>query len=133
MECYNMPRPRTPLGKAELTGQAAKHPDRFRKRSEPAAEPVGPPPAYLSPDAKRAWREFCAEWPWVTRADRKALGVICALWEVIERGDAGVNEMKEFRLQCSAFGGNPTTRTKIYQPKGEAEDDPFAGFEGKAN
>lgn len=128
-----MARPRTPLGKAELTGQAAVHPERFRNRSEPAAEPVGSAPRYLSADAKRAWAEFVSEWPWVTRSDRKALTVICSLWEVIERGDAGVGEFKEFRLQCSAFGGNPTTRTKIYQPKTDDEDDPFAGFDGKAN
>jgi len=128
-----MARPRTPLGKAELTGAAAKDPQRFRDRSEPASEPLGSPPAYLSAEAKTAWREFAAEWPWLTRSDRKALGVICLLWEVIERGDAGVNEFKEFRLQCSAFGGNPTTRTKIYQPKTDDEDDPFAGFEGKPN
>ena len=128
-----MARPRTPLAKAELTGQAAKHPDRFKPRSEPASEPIGPAPRYLSPDAKRAWGEFVSEWPWVTKADRKALGVICARWEVIERGEASVNEFKEFRLQCSAFGGNPTTRTKIYQPKADEDDDPFAGFDGRAN
>lgn len=125
-----MARPRTPLGKAELTGAAAKDPQRFRDRAEPKQDPLGPPPAYLSDDAKRAWKEFAREWPWVGRSDRKALGVLCMLWEVIERGDAGVNEFKEFRLQVSAFGGNPTTRTKIYQPPSEDEDDPFAGFDG---
>ena len=130
---HDMARPRVPLEKAKLTGAAAVHPGRFNGRSEPQSEPIGAPPGYLSDDARRAWDEFCREWPWVTRADRKALTVICQLWEVIERGDGGVNEFKEFRLQCSAFGGNPTTRTKVYQPKPEEEDDPFAGFDGPAN
>lgn len=128
-----MARPRTPLGKAKLTGQAAMHPERFKPRSEPAGEPIGPAPGYLSDDAKRAWGEFVAEWPWVVRSDRKALTVICSLWEMIETGKAGVGEFKEFRLQCSAFGGNPTTRTKIYQPKVDDEDDPFADFGGSVN
>lgn len=128
-----MARPRTPLAKAELTGAAAKDPGRFRDRSEPDQKPIGPAPAYLTDGGKKAWCEFCAEWPWVSYSDRKALGVICMLWEKIEAGDAGVNEFKEFRLQVSAFGGNPTTRTKIFQPKGDDPDDPFAGFEGPPN
>lgn len=111
-----------------MTGAAAKDPQRFRDRSEPEHKPLGKPPAYLTPGGKKAWKEFAEEWPWVGYSDRKALGVICQLWEVIERGDAGVNEFKEFRLQCSAFGGNPTTKTKVYQPKDDSDDDPFAKF-----
>jgi phage terminase small subunit len=125
-----MARPRIPTAKAKLTGAAAKNPQRFRDRSEPEQRPVGDPPAYLKAGGKKAWREFVKEWPWVGYSDRKALCVICMLWEVIERGDAGVNEFKEFRLQCSAFGGNPTTRTKVYQPKDDDADDPFAAFGG---
>lgn len=123
-----MARPRTPLAKAQLTGAAAHDPQRFRDRSEPDQEPLGPPPSYLSRAAKKAWKEFAKEWPWVGYSDRKALAVICMLWEVIERGDAGVNEFKEFRLQVSAFGGNPTAKTKVYQPKPDNDDDPFAKF-----
>lgn len=123
-----MARPRIPTAKAKLTGAAAHNPQRFRDRSEPDQKPLGSAPAYLSAGAKKAWKEFAKEWPWVGYSDRKALGVICQLWELIERGDASVNEFKEFRLQCSAFGGNPTTRTKVYQPKAEEDDDPFAKF-----
>jgi len=125
-----MPRPRTPTGKAELTGAAAHNPQRYRDRCEPEREPIGPAPAYLSAGAKKAWREFVKEWPWVSASDRKALGVICQLWEVIEHGDAGVNEFKEFRLQCNAFGGNPTSVSKVYLPKEQEDDDPFASFGG---
>lgn len=123
-----MPRPRIPVAKAKLTGAAAKNPQRFRDRSEPDHKPLGPAPGYLSRDARRAWKEFAKEWPWIGYSDRKALAVLCQLWEVIERGDAGVNEFKEFRLQCSAFGGNPTTKSKVYQPKEPEDDDGFGQF-----
>ena len=64
-----MPRPRVPLKKAELTGAAAKDPQRFRDRSEPQSEPLGKAPGHLSQRARNAWAKFRKEWPWLTKSD----------------------------------------------------------------
>lgn len=131
-----MARPRTPLGKAELTGAAAHDPQRFRARSEPETKPIGSPPSWLSPIAKKAWREACRKWPWVTSGDEEALVALCIMREVIETtppADIKVGLFSEYRQAVSAFGGTPTTRSKVYAPKAEEDDDPFAVFDKRAN
>lgn len=128
-----MARPRTPLGKAELTGAAAHNPQRFRDRSEPETAPIGEPPSWLSRIGKRAWRDFCRKWPWLTDADEFQLAALCQLQEALETtspADIKVSLFAEYRLAVSAFGGTPTTRSKVYAPKGEDDDDPFAKFDG---
>ena len=131
-----MARPRTPLGKAELTGAAAHDPQRFRDRSEPETTTIGPPPSWLSAVGKRAWRNFCKRWPWVTSGDEDALAALCKMHEVIETtpaADIKVGMYAAYRQAVNDFGGTPTTRSKVYAPKAEEEDDPFAVFDKRAN
>lgn len=124
-----MARQMVPLAKAKLTGVAAKNPQRFRDRSEPESGPLGSPPAFLTKDQKRAWRDFTKEWGWLTESDRAALVPLCVLRAKIESGeDVPVSAFTEYRLQISAFGGTPTTKTKVFQTKSDEDDDPFAEF-----
>lgn len=127
-----MARPRTPLGKAELTGAAAHDPQRFRHRSEPASDSIGFPPDWLDEDAKSAWNAFVSEWPWLTKSDEPALASLCVMRATLQstRG-IGLRPafFSEYRMQLSSFGGNPTSKTKVYVPKDEDDADPFAQFD----
>lgn len=124
-------RPRTPLGKATLTGAAAHDPQRFRDRAEPESGPLGSPPAWLSAEAKASWREFKRDWPWLTQSDAKALAALCVLDAEIKSGAVTLGLFKEFRMQVAAFGGNPTAKTKVHAPRDEDATDPFADFDGR--
>jgi len=125
-----MAKPRTPTAKAELTGAKAKNPQRFRDRSEPDRMDIGDPPSYLSDLEKKAWAEFVFEWPWVQRSDRSSLASLCVMRVRMEADTTALKaaDFKEYRMQVSAFGGNPTTVSKIYMPKGDEEINPFDDF-----
>lgn len=118
-----------------MTGAAAKNPQRYRDRAEPEPTgPIGDPPAFLGKGEKKAWKDFASEWSWLTREDRAAMVALCKLRALIERpeGPPASGLYTEYRLALSSFGGQPTTRSKVYQPKDDDEDDPFAAF-GKVN
>ncbi|MDX1742181.1 MAG: hypothetical protein R3186_01100 [Ruegeria sp.] len=119
-----MPRRRTPLTKAHLTGAAAKHPERYNSRSEPAsAGPVGDPPEWLTEEEVSAWHAFCAELPWLSASDRAALGVACVLRARMERREASTAaEFREFRMALTALGGTPTSRSNVAASGADQED-----------
>lgn len=126
-----MGNPQTPLAKAKLTGAAAKNPQRFRHRADPTTDPLGAAPSWLSGDAKKAWKKFAAEWPWLTKSDEAGLATLCMMRAQVEGADsAGLTAafFREYRMQISAFGGTPTTKGKIHQGGADDEDDPFAGL-----
>ncbi len=125
-----MPRPRTPLAKARLTGAAAKHPERYRARSEPASSGrgIGKPPAYLPESARKAWATFADELPWLTFEDRAALEAASLMRGRIADDPAGVTAalFGQYRLALASLGGTPVDRTKITQPAPDDDSDPFA-------
>ena len=124
---------RTPVGKAELTGSLANHPGRFRDRVEPKPEPLGNPPDYLSESAQLAWFAFASEWPWLVRSDGAALVPLCMLRAAIEVMDEtrlNPNLIREYRILIGAFGGTPTTKTKISAPSKDDDEDPFEKLDG---
>ena len=126
-----MPRPQTPVAKAKLTGAAAKNPQRFRDRSVPKADgPIGEPPKFLSAREKKAWRDFAAEWSWLTNQDRPALVALVQMRSVAEDAKAEKNAAfyTAYRLMLSEFGGTPVSRGKVHQSPDEEEDDPFGQF-----
>lgn len=126
-----MPRPRTPTAKAKLTGAAANHPERFKARSDPKSSgPVGDPPAFLSGNEKKAWRDFAGRWSWITADDEPALVALCQMRALIEDKNFEKNAAfyTAYRLAMSDFGGSPVSRSKVYQAEGEEDDDPFAKF-----
>lgn len=126
-----MPRPRVPLEKAKLTGVAAKNPQRFRDRSDPKEKKLGAAPKYLSAGAKKAWRQFAKEWPWLTDGDTALLAPLCEMRARFEDDPQKISAafMTEYRLLISAFGGTPTSKSKVDAPGEDEPDDPFAQFD----
>lgn len=127
-----MPRPRTPVSKAKLTGADKVHPERFRDRSEPSAsgKPIGSPPTYLSVTAKKAWKTFVRELGWLVHEDRAALEVASIMRAEIMSGNPELPAtfFTAYRQAISSLGATPVDRSKVHQPKDEDEDDPFAKF-----
>lgn len=125
-----MPRPRTPLAKAKLTGAAEKHPERYKARSEPKASGrgVGEPPAYLPESARKAWATFADELPWLQHEDRAALEAASLMRGRImdSPADATAALFGQYRLTLSALGATPVDRSKVAQPAPDDDADPFA-------
>lgn len=130
-----MARPRTPTAVAQLTGAAAKNPQRFRDRAEPKPSgDLGDPPSFLSAREKKAWKAFAGEWSWLTADDRAAMVALCQMRALVEdpKAEKTAALYSAYRLAINDFGGTPTSRSKVHQPKEDDEDDPFAAF-GKPN
>ena len=125
-----MPRPRTPLAKAKLTGAAEKHPERYRARSEPAASGrgIGKPPAYLPESARKAWATFADELPWLQHEDRAALEAASLMRGRIADDPTGVTAalFGQYRLSLASLGATPVDRSKVAQPAPDDDADPFA-------
>lgn len=125
-----MPRPKTPIAKAKLTGAYDKHPERYRGRNEPQGlGELGDPPEYLSEPEKAAWIAFADELPWLVVSDRALLESACKLRALIRQpDDVTAALMRELRLHVSALGGCPTNRSNISMPEEQSGDNPFNKF-----
>jgi hypothetical protein len=124
-----MPRPRTPLAKARLTGADRKDPSRFAARAEPAlsGRGIGLAPEYLSPSGRKAWATFTDELPWLMHEDRAILEVAATLRGRIadEPATASAALLGQYRLFLAALGATPVDRSKVGYRAPE-DDDPFA-------
>ena len=125
-----MPRPKTPIAKAKLTGAYEKHPERYRGRNEPQGlAELGEPPDYLSETQKEAWIAFAEELPWLVYSDRALLESACILRARVREEDVvTASLLRELRLHVSALGGCPTNRSNIQVPDDDAGDDTWAQF-----
>ena len=126
-----MSRHRTPLAKAQLTGAAKKHPERYKGRTEPDGGPIlGQPPRHFSAAQKKIWAKFQAELPWLTEADRAIVEVTAITRALIEAGCDGATAalLREHRQQLSSLGATPVTRSNVAQQPAQDEDDRFAQF-----
>lgn len=131
-----MPRPRTPLAKARLTGADRKDPDRFRDRAEPKTSkaPVGKAPAYLDKEAKAVWSELARDLGWLVLEDRAALEVASlAVGQVRKMHRAGEPITGALFAAMNAslgkLGASPADRSKVNATPPEDDDDPFAAFD----
>ena len=131
-----MPRPRTPLAKAKLTGADRKHPERFRARSEPktSGAAIGAPPAYLDAGARAVWRELARDLGWLVREDRAALevaslavGQVRALHKAGEPVTAAL--ISAMGAALGKLGATPADRSKVNTGAPEDDGDPFAAFD----
>ncbi len=125
-----MPRPKTPIAKAKLTGAYDKHPERYRGRNEPQGlAELGEPPDYLGETGKAAWTAFAEELPWLMFSDRALLESACILRARVRKEDEVTAALlRELRLHVSALGGCPTNRSNIQMPEVEAGENPFDQF-----
>lgn len=127
-----MPRHRTPLAKAALTGADRKNPQRYRDRSGPelSGRPIGQAPDYLSPSARAAWRRFTAELPWLVHEDRAALELACELRGRLADSGQQITAalLGAYRGALVSLGATPVDRAKVSRGRKEERDDPFAAF-----
>lgn len=125
-----MARRRTPLAKAELTGQTRNHPGRFAGRREPEiAGPIGEPPNWLTKQEQAAWHTFVQELPWLTVSDTALVSGAAALRARIEARDGiTASDFRELRMFLTAMGGTPTSRSSVAIPEAVEENDPWEQF-----
>lgn len=124
-----MPRPRTPLAVAKVTGAAIVQPGRIAARREPKAYPLGKPPRRLSPVEAEAWAELADEMPWLSRSDRTIVEVAAKLKaRLMTDPDMGVNALAQLRMCISSMGGTPADRSKVATGGDDDGDDPAAEF-----
>ncbi|MBK0327901.1 hypothetical protein I5535_11415 [Rhodobacteraceae bacterium F11138] len=125
-----MARRKTPLAKAELTGQIRNHPGRYADRREPeTAGPIGDPPKWLTAQERAAWRAFAQELPWLTASDTALVSGAAALRARIEARDGiTASDFRELRMFLTAMGGTPTSRSSVAIPEPVEQHDPWEQF-----
>ena len=128
-----MPRARTPLAKAILTGADRKNPQRYRGRSGPVlnGRSIGQAPTYLSGAARTAWREFAAELPWLVHEDRPIVELACELRGRLadSGGEVTAAMLGAYRSALISLGATPIDRARVAIGADDNGDDPFATFD----
>lgn len=125
-----MPRNRTPLALAELTGQIERKPGRYKNRIEPKAGDIGVAPENFNEPLKLLWESFKADIPWLKSSDRKILGIACHLQHKINtENDLPVSAYAQLRMTLSALGATPVDRNRIADAEPEEKEyDPLDEF-----
>lgn len=123
-----MPAPRTPAAKARVSGQAAKNPQRHKKRKEPAASGLGKPSAWMSDEQKAVWAGFVKEIPWLNESHRSLLEIAVTIrCRIVSGEEVGVQALNLLRQCLGQMGATPADATKVVVPDGE-DDDPEDAF-----
>jgi hypothetical protein len=117
-----MPKPRQPLARAFITGDAIKNPKRYRGRSNPTVVPLGRPSPHLDATARLCFEAFKRELPWLAESDRALVECAADLRSVLLDGYFCLQTINALRLCLSAMGATPGDRTKIAVPDGPAPD-----------
>ena len=126
--CTMAGRPRVPEAVAQVTGAAAKNPQRHRDRANPKVTKLGPPPTYLNPEEVRAWRLFEAELPWLGSSDRVVVEMAVRIRAKMAEGMLSMAAMTEMRQILNALGATPAARSKVIAPPEEEDEDPADRF-----
>lgn len=126
-----MAKNRIPTKKAEVSGAAIKHPERFRDRQEPTGtRPLGEPYPLMTDKQKECWKELADELPWLNSSHRMIVRVACFLTARIDSGDMGVQATQALSAVLSKLGATPVDSSKVnYSP---SEDGPIDEFFTKA-
>lgn len=129
-----MPRNRLPQAKAEVSGAAIKHPERFGNRKAPKRlRPIGEPYVRLTDEEKAIWFEFSPEMPWLDSSDRPLFELLCRrMAKARAEPDLGVNATQVIISLLSKLGATPVDKSKILYADGDGEE-PEDGFFGRPN
>ena len=87
----------------------------------------------MPPTAKKAWKVFADELPWLTFEDRGAVEIVSLMRAQIMDGltaELPASFFGNYRMALSSLGATPVDRTKVYQPPQEDEADPFGFLDG---
>jgi hypothetical protein len=119
-----MPRRRTPMAKAKVTGQDKNHASRFKNRKEPAVTaPLGKPPKWMKKATQlEAWQTFADELPWLNHSHRSLVEIASEIRGRQMAGDElSINGFNLLRLCLGQMGATPVDASKVTLP--EADDD----------
>lgn len=124
-----MANPRTPLAKAKATGQADKHPERFKDRKQPKVNTLGDPSPHMTDEEIKAFEAFKREWPWLKQSDRPLIEIMCKTRAKILAGeDVGVQALSGYCSNIARCGGSPSDIQKVVVDDEESEDATEAYF-----
>ena len=126
-----MPRPRTPLIKAQTTGRTLRNPQRFKTRKEPSGlGPLGAPPKFLKlPSQKEAWNTFSDELPWLNKSHRALVSIASDIrGRLIEGEEVGVKALNLLRMMLGSMGATPSDSSKVAMPAEKDNEDPAAKY-----
>lgn len=125
---------RTPQAKAEVSGAAIIHPERFKGRQTPKrTRPIGEPYARMTDAQKEVWEECRAEMPWLTSSHRLLLRQACILAARMDTdAEFGVSATQALSSILSKLGATPVDETKVNHG-GDDEDDPADKFFARPN
>lgn len=117
-----MPAKRLPAAVAKVTGAAAKNPQRYAGRADPAVQPLGAPPDRLTDAQAAIWHELAGAFPWLARSDRHLVRLAVDLQTMIDTGTAPIAAYAQMRLVLQSMGGTPTDRSRVTAPDDESDD-----------
>lgn len=118
-----MPRPRTPVEKAKVTGREVKDPGRFEGRAEPQCAQLGEPSAHLNENAQAAWEQFKKECFWLNESHRAFVEIAATIrGRMIAQEDVGVQALNLLRQCLGQMGATPADASKVAIPDGQKED-----------
>lgn len=125
-----MPRPRTPLAKAHLTGRNKVNPARFTGRNEPLiAEDLGHAPDWLIDTditkPRDAWEQMRDSIPWLNSSHRGITAIAATVMGRMMAGqDVGIQSMNLLRQCLGQMGATPADASRVGLPAGPSEPDP---------
>lgn len=123
-----MPAARLPVAKAEVTGAAAKNPQRHRDRKEVKAAGLGAPSKFLDVNGQAAWESFKRELPWLAESDRSLVEIAAHVRGRLLGGeDVGVTALSMLQSILSKMGASPADRSKVSAPDDDQPKDEFFG------
>lgn len=123
-----MPAARLPVVKAEVTGAAAKNPQRHRDRKEAKTPSLGAPSKFLDVNGQAAWESFKRELPWLAESDRSLVEIAAHVRGRLLGGeDVGVTALSMLQSILSKMGASPADRSKVSTPDDDQPKDEFFG------
>jgi hypothetical protein len=118
-----MPQPRLPKLKADVSGASIKNPKRHADRKPASTAPVGPAPAWMTPEQAAMWLTFVSEVPWLDASHRSVLEIAVTVRARLASGaDVGVQALNLLRQCLGQLGATPADASKVNLPDASEED-----------
>lgn len=129
-----MPRPRTPLAKARLTGRDKVNPARFTGRNEPLVnDNLGYAPDWLvdtdTTKPREAWEHLRSSIPWLNSSHRGITAIAATVMgRMIAGQEVGTQSMNVLRQCLGSMGATPADAGRVGLPDAPGEPDPADEF-----
>lgn len=129
-----MPRPRTPLAKARVTGRDKHDKARFTGRNEPLiAEDLGDAPDWLADNdnakPREAWDALRDSIPWLNHSHRGIVSIAATVMgRMIAGQEVGTHSLNLLRQCLAQMGATPADASRVGLPAGPNKPDPADEF-----